>query len=251
MIIKDDHLYYILVQKEDLKDEETHRMYELMISNYSEITPEIFQKDLDQKQLIGLIKDVSDRIQGFTTYAVDPAGTDGSNHHIIFSGDTIIDPKHWGTQILMKGWCHTIGRIIASDNNKNWYWYLLSKGHRTFMYLPLFFKQYYPSPLPADNHDCLAEIADITSTKLYGDSWKKDLGIIRFDHYHSALNVELAEATFKKTNSPFVRFFLERNPEFHKGDELVCIAHLHPDNLIRTAREYILKGMEHPLEFGS
>ena len=119
------------------------------------------------------------------------------------------------------------------------------------MYLPLFFKQFYPSPLPADNLDELAKIADITSTKLYDDNWKKDLGIIRFDHYHSALNAELAEATFKKTNSPFVRFFLERNPEFHKGDELVCIAHLHPDNLIRTAKEYILKGMEHPLELGS
>lgn len=86
MIIKDDHLYYILVQKEDLKEDETHRMYELMTSNYSEVTPKIFQEDLDKKQLIGLIKDVSDRIQGFTTYAVDPAGTGGNDHHIIFSG---------------------------------------------------------------------------------------------------------------------------------------------------------------------
>ena len=49
MIIKDDHLYYILVQKEDLKEDETHRMYELMTSNYSEVTPKIFQEDLDKK----------------------------------------------------------------------------------------------------------------------------------------------------------------------------------------------------------
>ena len=249
MIIKDDHLHYILTRKEALTEEEIRRMYELMTSNYSDVTLEIFQDDLDKKQFIGLIKDVSDRIQGFTTYAVNPAGTGGKDHYIIFSGDTIIDPHHWGTQILMKGWCYTIGRLIASDHSKNWYWYLLSKGHRTFMYLPLFFKQFYPSPTPAYAKDELAKIADITSTKLYGESWKKELGIIRFDHYHSALKPELAEATFKKINSPFVRFFLECNPEFHKGDELVCIAHLHSDNLIRTAREYILKGMEHPHEF--
>lgn len=41
MIIKDDHLYYILVQKEDLKEDETHRMYELMTSNYSGYTQNI------------------------------------------------------------------------------------------------------------------------------------------------------------------------------------------------------------------
>ncbi len=247
MIIKDDILEYTLVRKDELTKTDISTMFEMMISNYSNVTQEMFNNDLSNKQFVGLIHDESKRIRGFTTFVLNPDNCAGPDYHIIFSGDTIIDPLHWGTQILMKGWCHTIGRLISTDKNKKWYWYLLSKGHRTYMYLPLFFKTFYPNPDLSDQQEELSQIADRVSSKFYGTNWKKDLGVIKFEEHHGELNTALAEATYKKSKSPYVSFFLERNPDFYKGDELVCIAPLSPDNLMRTAKEYILKGMDHPL----
>lgn len=247
MIIKNDSLEYTLVRKDELTASNVARMFEMMTANYTHVTEHMFLSDLNNKQFIGLIYDEEGSIQGFTTFVINPGNCAGSEYHIIFSGDTIIDPLHWGTQILMKGWCHTIGRLTASDKNLKWYWYLLTKGHRTYMYLPLFFKIFYPNPDRTEDQEELSGIADSVSSTLYGVNWKKELGVLKFSEHHGELNPELTEATFKKTKSPYVNFFRERNPEFYKGDELVCIAPLHHENLIRTAKEYFLLGMDQPL----
>ncbi|MBP7645103.1 MAG: hypothetical protein KA767_17285, partial [Saprospiraceae bacterium] len=65
---------------------------------------------------------------------------------------------------------------------------------------------------------------------------------------HGALKTEMTEATFKKRNSPYISFFLDRNPGFVNGDELVCIVPLTPENLIRSAREYCDLGLVDDLE---
>lgn len=219
------------------------RMFELMSENYHSMTREVFFRDLMNKQIVGLILDEDEVIQGFTTFAINPKGTGTETYNVLFSGDTIISPDHWGSLVMVKGWCTAVGEIIATDREKAWYWYLMSKGHRTYMYLPLFFHKYFPA-VDADEHDqMLKPIIDRVSSKLYPGNWYPDAGIIKFNSDAGALSPELGQGTYDRKNNTHVAFFLQRNPNFHKGDELVCMANLHPDNLKRSAKEYVLQGM--------
>lgn len=240
-------LLFQLFKVESISNDSRKRMFELMSENYNKVTEANFFNDLDKKQWVGLINDVDGIIQGFTTFAIDPGTTAEDDYHVLFSGDTVLATEHWGTQVMMQGWCTSVGRFIAGDNKKPWYWYLLSKGHRTYMYLPLFFEHYYPAIEPGTQNDELKKIADRVSRNLFPDSWKPDEGILRFDESLGELKPELAEATFQKKGSPFINFFLEKNPAFNKGEELVCTALIHPDHLLRSAKKFILEGMKDPI----
>jgi hypothetical protein len=246
-MITDRTLIYTLICRQDLTASDINRMLQLMQAHYTHVTETMFLKDLSEKQYIGMIRDAENTCQGFTTYVIDPKACAGDDYHIIFSGDTIIHEDHWGSQIMMKGWCTSVGTMVATDTSKPWYWYLMSKGHRTYMYLPLFFRSYYPSLEQVDDQEPLALIADQVSRILFGKDWKKDRGIISFQDHHGAMNADLTDATYKKANNHHVRFFIEKNPGFHKGDELVCIARLSQDNLMRSAKELFIEGFRYSL----
>ena len=248
MDIKDQHLRYTLVLRETLTESDIQRMFSLMSQNYNHMTYDCFVSDLSNKQYVGLIVDKNNEIQGFTTFGIDLGNQRQNEFRIVFSGDTILEPEHWGTQIMMRGWCHTIGQIISTDNEHPWYWYLLSKGHRTYMYLPLFFTNYYPKVDHDSPNSKEWEIINHVSSNLYQDDWKPNKVIIEFDQRHGELKEELIQSTYSKKRSTYVSFFLEKNPAFYKGNELVCLAQLTPENLNRSAKTYILEGMKEPLK---
>lgn len=241
-------LSYQLVEVKDIKDIQRKRMFELMYAGYNKVTEENFFQDLNKKNWAGIISDVNGTIQGFTTFAVNPANSGTKDYHVLFSGDTIIAHEYWGSQVMMKGWCRSVGSIIASEPSKKWYWYLLSKGHRTYMYLPLFFNEYYPAPEPKKNYESLKQIAHDVSLKIFGRYWQAQEGVIRFDSSQGELKPEWVDATYQKKGSTFTRFFLEKNPNFYKGEELVCLAPIAPENMMRSAKDYALEGMEQPIQ---
>lgn len=243
-----------LIRRKELDTRSVNRMYKLMTDNYDRVNRTLFEKDLGAKDLVLLLLDEQEVIQGFTTLGINPSG-DGvpdipgtsGNYHILFSGDTVVAPQHWGSQTLMKAWCYTVGRIMGAHRDKPWYWYLMSKGHRTYMYLPLFCKTYYPSLQACDEETALKGIADRVSSGLFPGSWRPEEGIIRFNSSLGELKPELAGKTWEKKHHPHVAYFLTRNPGFYKGEELVCIAPLRPDNLLRAAKNQVEKGMREPL----
>ena len=241
-------LHYQLVARNTLSMDTVERMFDLMQHHYDYMSHDTFLSDLNQKQYVGVLYDNENIVQGFTTYAINPKNCGTMDYNILFSGDTILSPEHWGTQELVRGFCHSVGQFAASDKTKKWYWYLLSKGHRTYMYLPLFFEGYYPSLNPPPNELILRSVVNEVSQKMYPKYWLPDLGILRFDGHFGQLSKELAEGTFQKANKPHIAFFLQKNPQFFEGEELVCLTELTPDNLKRIAKEYILKGMNEPLE---
>ena len=241
-LMQDGLLSYFLIEREALTQELIDRMFSLMESNYDFVNKEAFTKDLNNKQYIGLITNELSDVVGFTTFAINPKNTGTADYNIIFSGDTILDPDHWGTQIVSKGWNVSVGLFCKSDPGKKWYWYLMSKGHRTYMYLPLFFESFYPSIVPSEVDEVLRNVADSVSSKLYGAYWQKEQGIIEFPQNQGALKNALVDDSFKKSKSPNIAFFLEKNPGFHKGDELVCITEISAANLKRSMKDYFLMG---------
>ncbi len=137
-------LPYQLVPREALPVEDALRLHMLMETCCDHVSFERFSEDLERKDWVLLLHDSSGIIQGFSTLALNPCGLNGSNYDILYSGDTVIHPKHWGGQALVQGFFNTAGSILA-NRRRPLYWYLLTKGHRTYMYLPLFFRQYFPA----------------------------------------------------------------------------------------------------------
>ena len=240
-----NELTYTLITKDKVKELDIDRMFYLMDESYDHVTRKVFEKDLFAKDYVGIMTH-DGVIHGFTTYAVNPHNSGTDTYNILFSGDTIISPDYWGSQILLESWSRTVGTLLSKDPDKKWYWYLLSKGHRTYMYLPLFFADYYPSPFETKD-ESFKVIADKCSTLFYGDQYIREKGVVKFVENLGALKKELIEATYKKKKSTFASFFLEKNPEFYKGDELVCVSEISRENMIRNARRCVIDGIENPL----
>ena len=240
-------LTYSNILTKDLTQSSLDRMYVIMEQNYSSISRFSFDKDLENKQVIGLLKDTNNITQGFTTYAINPFDTGTSEYNILFSGDTIISPAYWGSQELVKGWCKTVGGLIAGSPQKKWYWFLLSKGHRTYMYLPLFFEKYYPA-LDKNKEADLFPIINSCANAMYGGNWKPSKKVITFKKSHGELKKIHTETTLKKVkNNEHIDFFLKSNPGFEKGDELTCIAELNVDNMRRFTKSIVIEGMNNPI----
>ncbi len=229
-----------------LRPEEVRRMFHLMECHYEAVSEASFIRDLNNKDYVCLLRREDRLIMGFSTLAVNPYGVRESGVNILFSGDTIVSPECWGSSALVRLFCRTVGGLMATDTDKAWYWYLISKGHRTYQYLPLFCRTYYPAMEPMRQAP-LVDLAARISFSLFGNAWKREEGVLRFPHSQGQLNAKLAGDTWRKAHNPQVDFFLKKNPGFHQGEELVCLASLAPENVLREAAQWIREGMRTPL----
>ena len=235
-------LPFELVPRKGLSADDVRRLHVLMETCYDHVSCELFIKDLAHKDWVLLLRDSFGIIQGFSTLALNPCGVEGADYDILYSGDTVIHPDHWGGQALVRGFFNTAGEILAK-RRKRLYWYLLSKGHRTYMYLPLFFKRYFPAVEQSRHFAMGSSLAAFCSERLFPGNWQPDRGVIHFPERHGQVNAALAEDTRSRAGHPQVDFFIRCNPRFDEGDELVCMAELSPENLRPRARLLMEAGM--------
>jgi hypothetical protein len=219
------------------------RMHRLMETCYDHVSLDRFTRDLARKNWVLLLPDSSGVIQGFSTLALNPCGLEESDYDILYSGDTVIHPEHWGGQSLVRGFLDTAGAILSS-RRRPLFWYLLSKGHRTYMYLPLFFKRYFPAVEQSRHLAIGSSLAAFCSERLFPGNWQPDRGVIHFPERHGQVNAGLAEDTRSRAGHSQVDFFIRCNPRFDEGDELVCMAELSPENLRPRARLLMEEGMQ-------
>lgn len=234
------NLKYKHVTCNNLDKDTLSSMLLLMQENYTDITEAQFLQDLSTKQFVGLLCDEYNQVRGFTTYAVNPNQSGTENYSVLFSGDTIISPEFWGTIELIRGWCFSVAQIMKTEPNKTWYWFLLSKGHRTFMYLPLFFEEYYPQLEGNPKQQAaLFNLMETLAVKIYPELYQAGTGIIRFPYEGGELKESLAQGTFDKASKKQVHWFIQKNPYFYKGDELICLSKIDPANMRGFAKEFL------------
>ena len=118
------------------------------------------------------------------------------------------------------------------------YWFLLSKGIRTYLLLPMFFRAFYPNYLTPTPPETQA-IMDTFARAKFGAWHLEEAGIVRVWPPADRLTAELAAIPDSKREQPHVRFFLDRNPGYANGDELVCLAEISEANLTRAARRFM------------
>ncbi len=133
--------------------------------------------------------------------------------------------------------------MIAQTENEPLYWLLLSKGYRTYRFLPLFFHRYLPAVDQAASPD-LEQVRRVCAKRLYGDAFDSAKSVVRataIDNYR--LHQGVAEITAVRCRDPHIHMFLKLNPGHLSGDELCCVAPLERENFTPAARRVI--GREH------
>lgn len=216
-------------------------MYSLYARYYAGTSRELFRADLGAKHAVIELRD-GEALHGFSTLTWFDFEAAGEQRRAIFSGDTVIDHRYWGEQTLLEAFCRYAGRLHADCTVRPLYWFLISKGHRTFRYLGAFARSYFPNPhtpTPSVEQACIDHLARVR----FGAAYLPGRGVIRFSEAHGFLKPEWAGVREGLRGRAEVEFFLERNPGHGEGDELACIARLAPDNLRSFARRAFLEGL--------
>ena len=218
-------------------------MYDLLINHFDSVTAENFSSDLAEKDEVLLLEDDAGELRGFSTLKVWDEELDGELLQILFSGDTIVESAHWGSQALAFNWIRRAGQILADAPGRRLFWFLLVKGHRTYRYLPTFAITFYPD-WRAPHQPALKRIADHLASRKFGPEYRLERGVVQFFRKRGQLAEEFAEPDPREAERSDVQFFMRRNPGYRDGDELVCVCELNERNLQPIARRVFLQGMK-------
>ena len=173
------------VARAELAESEIDAMLALFQESFEAATRDIFVRDLANKHWVILLRDGdSGALQGFSTLALYETEAGGQLLSVVYSGDTIIRPAFWGTPELPRTWIKTVLRLSASMTQPL-YWLLISSGYKTYRFLTVFYKEYYPRhdrPTPPAMQALLDELA----TQRFGAEYCPELGITRFAVRHPA-----------------------------------------------------------------
>ena len=204
-------------------------MFSLYAANYADTTDAIFHHDLAQKTHVLLLTDPGGGLRGFTTMEIYSSVVAGEALRVLFSGDTIIDPAHWGSPALALEWIRFAGTVSREDSLPL-YWLLIVKGHRTYRFLPTFARQYLPHHAKADD-PAQRQLLSALAREKFGELFDESSGVVRFPTPQGRLRSELADISERHGKLKSVAHFRALNPGYRSGDELVCLCRLATDNL--------------------
>lgn len=225
-----------------LSAHEVDEMFRVHARLYERVSEREFLRDLEEKKWVLLLRDeTSGDVRGFTTILLLDLEVRGERLRAVFSGDTGIDPAFWGGQALVTAWTRFMGELLAQRADRRLFWFLISKGYRTYLYLPLFFHAFYPRadvPTPPFERELIRTLGALK----YPRDFDPETGVIAFADSHGHLKGRLADVPDHRRQHRHVRFFLERNPGYARGHELVCVAEISPENMRGLARRKLVEG---------
>lgn len=214
------------------------QLHNLLAQYFHNVTTTQFEQDLAEKEWVVLLTDsATGQIQGFSTLMRLEAIVDNQSIVAFFSGDTIIHRNYWGETELPRLWGRHVFDLAATILNKKVYWFLISSGYKTYRFLPVFFREFYPTyrcPTPPPVKKIIDALAELKFPLEY-DSHR---GIIRLSQA-TPLQSNVAEITKRRLKDPHVAYFLQANPGHIQGDELACLTEITPGNLTRAGRRML------------
>ena len=110
-------IYPVVVSVTSLKEKDKKRLFELMGIYYADMDYSKFERDLEDKSKVILLKEsATRRIIGFSTVKIFPLVlSDGEKAQGAFSGDTIIEREFWGGTALQLAFFRVLyGHKIAN-----------------------------------------------------------------------------------------------------------------------------------------
>lgn len=219
----------------DLSRTDRDQMFAVMDAVYARMDRDLFEEDLAGKDEVIVLRDPASELVGFSTQRFLTIPIEDHSVTGIFSGDTVIHPEHWGSPALLQAFA----RRYIIERPDPWYWFLVSKGHRTYRMLTTFFTEFWPdrrAETPAHARD----IMDAYASALYPDDYDPATGVLTYQHPKDRLRPGVAGVTERLARNPDVAHFVRLNPGHELGHDLVCLAELSPANLRPQHRTRLL-----------
>ena len=211
-----------------LSSRQRDEMFALLSRHFEGVTRRQFEHDLDQKKWVIEVRKL-DRLIGFSTLLVSEVIFEGRSITAIYSGDTIVSPEGWGTPSLARGWIASVNHLRREFPTRPCHWLLLTSGFRTYRFLPVFWREFFPRfdrSTPPDRQRLLNFLAKMH----YGDLYDESAGLVRFS-YPQRLRGLFSTIPVGRDKDVHIAHFLARNPRHIDGDELVCLTEISETNL--------------------
>ncbi len=220
--------------RQSVSDDDVERMYRLFCNYYTHVRRDVFYRDWKEKHWALTLRDESGDLRGFTTLMLYDLKVLGKRIRAVFNGNTIIDRDCWGEQELVRTWCTFMSTLKTQQPDLPLYWFLISSGYRTYLFLPLFFREFFPrydrSTPPLEQH-----IIDSLGRLKFPGEYRD--GIVRVSEQRECFRSDLAKPSPGRLRNDHVKFFVTQNPNFARGDELVCLTEFSFANTKRMAHE--------------
>jgi hypothetical protein len=196
-----------------------------------------FEADLAEKEWAILLQDAAGDLRGFSTLMRLRQVVDGRPVLAFFSGDTIIERDFWGNDELPRQWGRLVFPLAAAEPDAEAYWFLICSGYKTYRFLPVFYREFYPTGARA-TPPAMRRILDALAIAKFGAAYDATRGVVRLPGA-TPLRHGVAEITPRRLRDPHVAFFVAANPGHARGDELACLVRVTPDNVTRAGRRML------------
>jgi hypothetical protein len=226
----------VATPRAELSHAEQLELRALLEVYFDGVTAVQFERDLAEKDWVLRVFS-GERLVGFSTVALGEVEVAGRWVNVVYSGDTIMAPEAWGSPVLARGWIGLVRQACAGLPVRPCYWLLLSSGFRTYRFLPVFWREFWPRhavPMP----DAERVLRDTLATERFGPAYDPVAGVVRFSS-PQRLRSKLAAVPENRSRDSHVAFFLAQNPGHADGDELVCLTELSDGNLTAAGRRVV------------
>jgi hypothetical protein len=232
-------LHGSIIEADKLEARQRDAMFRLLDATFANVRRKTFDADLAAKQWVIRVHDpVSRDLVGFSTQVLLGPEKIGADVHVLYSGDTVVQRKHWGDFALAHMWGRLALELIDVYGEGPLYWLLTSKGFRTYRYLPMFFHEWRPrcgqATPPYERW-----LIDTLGTYLSPQNYDPRTQVIRAGAEKDFVRPGLSDPLGRAACDEHVRYFLDLNPRYDRGDELCCLAPLTRENFTRAAYRVI------------
>jgi hypothetical protein len=223
-----------LVPREELTASEREALFALLSAHFEGVTRDRFAADVAEKNWILLLEE-DGRLRGFSTLRIyETHGPGGEPLTVLYSGDTIVEQGAWASAALPKSWIAAVRALRERHPRGRLLWLLLTSGFRTYRFLPVFWRDFWPRPgSETPPEDCA--LLDHLARERFGALFDAAAGVVRFPE-PQVLRAGFDAIPAGRLADPYVAFFLAQNPGWAQGDELVCLTELAEANLTPAGR---------------
>ena len=212
------------VRVKKVKRPEIERMYELFTEYYRNHTLESFTHDLMEKNHVILLHDKHTGVlQGFSTLLRVPLKKGGAHVLGVYSGDTVLNREYWGSPALGIEFLKYLWKLKMKRPGTAVYWFLISKGYKTYLLMAKNFKTYYPR-FDEETPVIYRDLMDQFYSRKFGAHYGPETGLIINEGEACALREKVADIEAETLREPRIAFFQTKNPGWPEGHELTCIA---------------------------
>jgi hypothetical protein len=180
MISTQSEISSCLLPRAESTSEQRTDMFQLLSGHFEGVSRAQFDQDLEEKNWIILLQR-DDRIVGFSTLLAYETLFDQEPVSVVYSGDTIVAREAWGSMALAQTWIASVNQLRAQFPRGRYYWLLLTSGFRTYRFLPLFWREFYPR-FDARTPGAVQSLLDQLAVERFGLHYNASAGIVRFKH---------------------------------------------------------------------